>query len=331
MANEFWLRVRRSRLWWVPATALAFWLGLALGARLPGTMAVALSAGVAIGAGILVLLAWRPNPAVVGFLVTALLVFTVGYVAQHPSNHGHWSPDVALPPSGTFRGDQLVIRQYRDCHYRTVDDFDVRYETRTFDLQRLQGLDLFLMAMGSRHMAHPMLSFDFGQGERLVLSIEFRRGPGETFDPARGLFRRWPLCIVAGSERDLVRVRTNLRMESVRLYHLNASLPVVKEILRDYVLRMNRLTSTPEWYNSLTDNCTTAILSQVRRDAMNLPWSWKFILSGHMDEVLYDRGILPRSLPLETLRARSVISSKARLADQDPEFSTRIREGLPTQ
>ena len=66
MANEFWLRVRRSRLWWVPATALAFWLGLALGARLPGTMAVALSAGVAIGAGILVLLAWRPNPAVVG-------------------------------------------------------------------------------------------------------------------------------------------------------------------------------------------------------------------------------------------------------------------------
>ena len=64
---------------------------------------------------------------------------------------------------------------------------------------------------------------------------------------------------------------------------------------------------------------------------MNLPWSWKFILSGHMDEVLYDRGILPRSLPLETLRARSVISSKARLADQDPEFSTRIREGLPTQ
>ena len=330
MSSDFWVHVRRFRLWLLPVAPITLWIGFALGARLPGSMTVALSAGAGLGVLFLVLLIWRPHRMVVAFLVTGLLTFLAGYAALRPSNLGAWSPDVALLPSGTVRGDQLVLRQFRDCTYRSAHDFDVHYQTRTFDLQRLQGLDLFLTPVGSEHLAHPMLSFDFGEGEHLVLSIETRRQRGEVFDPWRGLFRHDTLCIVAGSERDLVRVRTNVRQNVVRMYHLNASLPVAKEILKDYVIRMNRLTSTPEWYNTLTDNCTTAMLGKVRRDAMDLPWSWKFILSGHMDEVLYDRGILPRTLPLATLREQAVISGRARLADPDAQFSARIREGLPT-
>ena len=59
------------------------------------------------------------------------------------------------------------------------------------------------------------------------------------------------------------------------------------------------------------------------------PWSWKILINGYIDELGYSRGTIDTSLPFAELRERSNVTEAARAADGDPEFSRRIREGLP--
>ena len=53
------------------------------------------------------------------------------------------------------------------------------------------------------------------------------------------------------------------------------------------------------------------------------------LLSGYFPEYAYDLGSLDTSVPFAELKAASLINDKAHAADQDPDFSARIREGLP--
>ena len=61
----------------------------------------------------------------------------------------------------------------------------------------------------------------------------------------------------------------------------------------------------------------------------HIPWSWKILLSGYTPEYVYETGRLDQSLPFEELRRRSHVNAAAQAADQAPDFSQRIRAGLP--
>ena len=85
----------------------------------------------------------------------------------------------------------------------------------------------------------------------------------------------------------------------------------------------------PEFYNALTTNCTTSILTHTRVNQGNLPLSWKVLLSGYVPQYLYERGAIDTSLPFEELKRRSLINAAAQAADTAPDFSQRIRATLP--
>jgi hypothetical protein len=53
-------------------------------------------------------------------------------------------------------------------------------------------------------------------------------------------------------------------------------------------------------------------------------------LNGKADEMLYqDHAIATGGLPFAELKERSLITTQARAADKDPDFSRLIREQLP--
>jgi hypothetical protein len=305
-------------------------MGLALALRLPVHPGLAIATAVALpgAAWLLALrLPWAKGLALFG---GAFVVVLTGFLSLQPSNDRDWQPDVALIPTAALRGETLVVRHVRNCDYRTEGDYRPVFEDRTYPLDQLQALDLFVISWGPRHIAHTILSFDFGQGRHLAFSIETRKRRGQSYSALRGFFREYELCAIAGDERDLIRLRSNYRDgESVRLYRLNTPPTLGRAVLLDYVDRINGLARWPEWYNALTDNCTTALIGPVRRHSRRLPWSWKLVASGHLDELLYDRGLVSRVLPLAELRERSLINPRAKAADTDPAFSERIREGLP--
>jgi hypothetical protein len=245
------------------------------------------------------------------------------------SNAGDWQPDLAVLPTADISGNQVTIHNIRNCDYRTETDFDVRYYDKTFNLDELRTVDLYLVTWGSPHIAHTMASFGFSNGDHVCFSIETRKQKGQGYSAVKGMFRQFTLTYIVADERDLVRLRTNYRKdEQACLYHIRMGPEQMRHLFLDYLRRANELAAHPEWYNAVTDNCTTAIRTQ-RAANERQPWNWRMLINGHLDELLYERGIICTNLPFAELKKKSNINARAQAADKDPEFSKRIREGLP--
>ena len=117
--------------------------------------------------------------------------------------------------------------------------------------------------------------------------------------------------------------------EDVYLYRTLSTPQQAQERFLEYLHTLNQLHAQPRWHNVLTTNCTTSIREQ-RPIAERQPWDWRILLNGKADEMLYQRHLIATdNLPFAELKQRSLINSRARLADKDPDFSRRIREGTP--
>jgi Domain of unknown function (DUF4105) len=281
------------------------------------------------GLGMLAVWIWvrRPWKAVVtgaGFVVVLTWWFSL-----QPSNRHNWQPDVAVLPYADIAGNQVTIHNIRDCDYRTETDYSVHYYDRTFDLGQLRTVDLYLVTWGSPDIAHTMASFGFTNGDYVCFSVETRKQKGQTYSAVKGFYRQFELIYVIADERDLVQLRTNYRQgEEVYLYRLQATPEQGRKLFLDYLRRANELREHPEWYNALTDNCTTAIRTQ-RDVADRAPWDWRMLLNGHLDELLYERGLIVTNLPFAELKKLSNINTRAKMAGQTADFSQQIRQGLP--
>lgn len=285
--------------------------------------------------GVLILLAlWARGRkwASVGALLLAVLV-ALWWGLLQPSNERNWQSDVSREPWADVNGDLVTIHNMRNFDYRPEEktgEINPRWETRTVRLSQLTGLDAFLNFWGVSWMAHPILSFQFKDAPPIAFSIETRKEKGEAYSALGGLYRQYELVYIVGDERDLVRVRTNYRMgEDVYLYRTTLPQEYVRERFLEYIRSMNELHAHPRWYNAITANCTTSIRSQ-RSIAARSPWDLRILLNGRIDEMFYERGMLVTDgLTFPELRRRALINAAAKEADQDPEFSRRIRTGIP--
>lgn len=251
------------------------------------------------------------------------------WLGIEPRNDRPWQPDVAELPTAEINGDLVTIRNVRNFEYRAETDLTPRWESRTYDLTKIQGLDLFLSYWGPRAIAHTVLSWQFDGAAPLAISIETRKEKGEEYSAVKGFFRQFELYYVLADERDLIRLRTNVRGEDVHLYRLAAPPARARALLLNYLAKVNRLANEPEWYNAFTRNCTTTIFLHIRDLGIPFQWSWKMFLNGYLDEVLYNVGSINHSLPFEEARVRSGISSKAKAVQNEADFSAAIRAGLP--
>jgi hypothetical protein len=59
-----------------------------------------------------------------------------------------------------------------------------------------------------------------------------------------------------------------------------------------------------------------------------MPLDWRLLANGHADEMLYENGVIATDRPFAEVRQASLVNTRAEAADQDPQFSRRIREGL---
>jgi hypothetical protein len=278
-------------------------------------------------------LVWvRPFPRSWGICLAGFLLVLGWWLTLKPSNTGNWQPDAAETAWAEINGDIVTIHNVRNCDYRTETDYTPRWETRTVDVSQLQGVDIFITYWGSPWIAHPILSFQFGDGQHVAFSIEARKQVGQEYSAVLGFFRQYGLTYIAADERDVIRLRTNYRTgEEVYLFRTRMPLDRARALFMEYVKAQDRLRKQPEWYNALTTNCTTAIRRlQVKAIGDNVPpLDWRMFLNGRMDEMIYERGGFASDLPLPELKERGHINAAARAADKDPEFSRRIREGRP--
>jgi hypothetical protein len=271
----------------------------------------------------------RPTGALVRWMATLSGLVLLGWcLLLHPSNERAWSVDQQRLPRIDIDGDRVTVHGVRNFVYRSTRDFDAVWEDRNYDLSSLRSAwfveEPFSSFAGA---AHTFLSFGFADGRYLAVSVEIRKEAGESFSPWKGLYRNYEIMYVFGDERDLVQLRTEQRKDTVYLYPVKAPPPVVRAMFVDIVARANALTKQPEFYNSLTNTCTTNIAAHVNRIAPGVvPFSWQLVLPGYADERALQLGLLDFQGTIEAARQRFRINERARRAAGATDFSARIRE-----
>jgi Domain of unknown function (DUF4105) len=271
----------------------------------------------------------RGTPKKLGVVFLAFSVVLAWWLTLKPSNEGNWQSDVAQTAWADINGDEITFHNVRNCDYRTDTDYTPHWETRTVLLSHITGIDLAIDYWGSPWIAHPIVSFQFSDAPPLCFSIEIRKTAGQSYSTIGGLYRQYALVYIVADERDVIRLRTNYRHEDIYLYHTTAPPGRARERFLEYVHSLNALHTHPRWYNAVTANCTTSIRSQ-HPSTERVSWDWRILLNGKADEMLYEHGaFVTGGLPFAELKQRSLINKRARAADQDPDFSRLIREGLP--
>jgi hypothetical protein len=269
-----------------------------------------------------------------GCSMLCLLLFTGCRSVEktiRPSHFRDWVPEQAVLPHAEFHGNQVTVRNVRNCQYFAHDVYLVDYYDKTIDLRFVRGVDFIVVPFTLMPaLAHTMLSFEIappGEGPQyLAVSVEIRKEEGEQYNPAKGSARQYELMYVLADERDVIQQRTNFRSEQAYLYHTVATPEMARLLFVDVLSRVNQLAKEPEFYDTLTNNCTTNIVQHINRVRPNrIVADLRVLLPGYSDALAYDEGLIERHGTFLETRQRAHINPLAERYAGREDFSQLIR------
>ena len=270
-----------------------------------------------------------------GIVVTifgiALCLIIIRHLMLKPSNNRSWVNDNDRLANAEFDGDYVTIKNIRDFNWRSTRDYDEKWIEKKFNLTEVSKIWFVLEYFDpkKRQMAHTILGFEFDDGSRICCSIEVRREKGEKYHPIRGFFRQYELIYVWATESDAIGVRTRCRKKSVT--HLFEAVVLgpgnERKMLESYLKRTNKLYEKPEWYNTITNTCTTNIVNHVNEVYPGrVPKAISIFLPGLSPKLLYNNNLVKIDASLENTLEKSIIDSKAKTWDGISDFGNLIRE-----
>lgn len=270
----------------------------------------------------------RPALGIVGFAAAYAILLT-WWTHLRPTNQHVWADDVAQMTTGALEGNRVTLHNVRHFDWRTVTDYSPRWETRSYDLERLRSADMIMSYWRGPAIAHMLMSFGFDDGAQVVFSVEVRRQKVQKFSEVGGFFKEFELSIIAADERDVIRLRTNIRREDDYLYRLQLPKSAIRSLFLAYVDEANRLIEAPRFYNTITVNCTTLVYQMMKRIVGHLPLDYRLLFSGYLPEYVHAVGGLDSRYTLAELRQLGRITERALQSDRSDDFSADIRRGLP--
>ncbi len=249
-----------------------------------------------------------------GFVVVSLAVFyIVTLLLFRPSHDREWQLGHEALPQIVYstESSQISIANYRNFAWTEVNAADIQYETRSFDLDQMSGVDVIISHFDDfEGLAHIFLSFGFTDGNQVVVSLETRRESDESFSPLLGILRQYEMIYVVGSEKDVVGVRTGHRDERVYLYPTKATPEQARRLFDLLAVKINDVYNAPTMYNTLTNNCTNELTRSVEEMSdIDFPLTWKTILPGYFDEVLYDLELIDGEGAFSAVKDRHLIDN----------------------
>jgi len=135
--------------------------------------------------------------------------------------------------------------------------------------------------------------------------------------------------VLASTEEDSLRVRTNVRGEEGYLYRVHMPDGAARKLFLSYVDTATRLTDRPRFYNTLTGNCTTIVYRLADQIVPGLPLDYRVLFSGYLPEYLYRLDALVGADSPLAYRQAGHYTQRARATVDAAEFSRNIRRGVP--
>jgi hypothetical protein len=248
-----------------------------------------------------------------------------------PSNFRDWRPEQSVLPQAEFQGEQVTVRNVRNCKYFANDLYMVDYYDKTIDLERVEGVDFIVVPFkGMPALAHVMISFQIagpdGTRDHLAVSVETRKERDENYNPVKGSTNAYELMYVVADERDVIQYRTNYNGEDVYLYHTVATPEASKALLVDVLTRANQVAKQPEFYDTLTNNCTSNIVQHVNRIKPNrIVADYRVLLPGYSDALAYDEGLIEKHGTFPETKQQAYVNPAAQRYAGREDFSEMIR------
>lgn len=293
--------------------------------RLPGSI---LFGGIVI---VLIFLAVRSNIVFALDLMIIELLVIHHFLLLTPQDQFHntqWQMPWQQRPYITFNGSLATLHHVRDFHYRSTDDYDSRYRTITVDINKVIHVDLAVSHWDKLEaVAHTMLSFVFSDGQHVAFSMETRLPQGVEQNAIAGLYKQYELLPVIATENDLYKLRTNYRKEELFLYRTNATPAQSQLILKKLLQSINEQYADPQFYNTITRNCTTSLAPMLRWIEPSFSGDIRLLINGFSDKLLYDLGFLAHrdGESFASLKARRKVNL---YLDCDKNYSAAIRKNL---
>jgi len=264
---------------------------------------------------------------VIGLLIVAFIIWQT---AKTVPNTGDWQTPLSKLSTAEFNGDKVTVRNVRNFRYKDGEeesDLIPNYYDRIYDLSKLS--QVWYVSEPFKEIsaaAHTFLSFEFSNGDFLSISIEARKLKGQEYSLVLGALRTYPLMYIAADERDAILVRTNVRKDDVYVYPVRTEKG--RELLVDMLDEMNQLAKSPEWYNTITDNCTSRIASHVNRVTPGRITSlaWQSFVTGYADVFALEHGLLDTNLSIDEARKKYYVTSKSQSIGDVPDYSRKIRQ-----
>jgi Domain of unknown function (DUF4105) len=267
------------------------------------------------------------------FLPVAYLAVTVSICTLSagcrltPQTDRDWAPELARAAGADFDWPYVHVHNVRNSTYRSETDFDVRFEERTYDLTKLDSVDYILVPLtGLPKVAHTFVSFGFQGRDYMAISIEVRRLRGQPFRPLYNFLDENEIIYIAGDEKDLIRLRTNFRKDDVYVYRARLTPRQCQTLFVDMLQRANQLSTKPEFYNTLTNNCETNLIAHLNHVLpQRIPYNVEVMFPGLSDRLLFDRKLIQSVGTFDETRSMARINRMAQLHPDGPDFSQQIR------
>lgn len=269
------------------------------------------------------------------YILLILVLACVGVgaylLSQTPHNDRDWSVDNAVLPYAEFNdNDTVTIRNIRNFDYEHVLEYTPSYYDKTYDLSKINSVD-FVNEPFSGVAAHTFLTFGFENGDQVAVSVEIRREKEEFYSALKGLLRQYELIYVIADERDVLRLRTNYRKGDVYMYPIEISQQKARALFVDMLERANKLAFEPEFYNTITNNCTTNVVDHVNNIAepeAQISPSFDSLFPAYSDRLAYDMDFIDAEGTFEDIKERFRVTDIAQKYNDDPAFSAKIRAEL---
>ncbi|NOQ14878.1 MAG: DUF4105 domain-containing protein [Methyloprofundus sp.] len=314
-------------VFWLWATVAIYFISL------PNAQLAVIAAGVfAVSIPLIFVFLPRRNSALSIILLLYATVI-IGWNNMQPSNDRHWLPSVAKLPYAINKANTVEIYNIRNFDYRTEHDFSANYYHKTYNLDELESMDFLLSYWGGgTKVAHTILSFGFKNGDYLAVSAETRVEEGEPQELIQGFFNQYEMIYILADERDIIRLRTNFRKqepEEVFLYPTTLNKEKVRQVFEVIIARVNKLYQSPEFYNTLTQNCYTTLRADVRTIAPpKNRFDWRILANGYADKMLYENGNMDTDLSFSAAKQYFHINQYVSDDNDAEDFSLKIRPNL---
>lgn len=200
------------------------------------------------------------------------------------SSNENWQEGNNKLASISCKDEIIDILNVRDTN---LESGEISYLNEKLDLNKLEDIYLYSAPFGkTKLMSHVLLEFTFSDGKNITLSVEARR-KNPNYSPWKGMFRQYGLIYIWGTHKDSIWVRKEIKKAELYKYKMELSEQDKKDGFMYFVDRTNSLVENAEYYNTITNNCTTNLW-----DAFQLMKKWparsyRVLFSGLVDKHLY--------------------------------------------